>query len=103
MQVARCVSDADDDEEEPNVSDEKSRDEGSSYLELAYSSIKIFADDGKVDMGELNFLLGLALKDGEIDEDEKRVLGNIFKHAEEGDLSIAVRMRIREVRRKYSI
>ncbi len=75
----------------------------SSYLELAYSSIKIFADDGTVDLGELNFLLGLALKDGEIDEDEKRVLGNIFKHAEKTKLSLAARARIREVRRKYSI
>ncbi len=75
----------------------------SSYLELAYSSIKIFADDGTVDMGELSFLLGLALKDGEIDEDEKRVLRRIFQHAEKTKLSLAVRARIREARRKHSI
>ncbi len=75
----------------------------SSYLELAYSAIKIFADDGTVDMGELNFLLGVALRDDQIDEDEKRVLGNIFEHAEKTRLSLGVRARIREVRRKYSI
>ena len=79
------------------------KDPGSSYLELAYSSIKIFANDGTVDMTELNFLLGLALKDGKIDEDEKRVLRRIFEHAEKTKLSLAVRSRIREVRRKHSI
>ncbi len=77
--------------------------EDSRYLELAYSSIKIFANDGTVDMNELNFLVGLALKDGHIDDDEKRVLARIFKHAEETKLSLAVRARIREVRRKHSI
>ncbi len=76
---------------------------GSSYIELAYSSIRIFADDGTVDMGELSFLLGLALKDGQIDDDERRVLGNIFKQAEETKLSMAVRARIAEARRKHSI
>ena len=81
------------------VSDPKT----SSYLELAYSSIKVFADDGTVDLGELNFLLGLALRDGEIDEDEKRVLGNIFAQAEKSELSPMVRARIGEIRRKYSI
>lgn len=75
----------------------------SSYLELTYSAIKIFADDGTVDMGELNFLLGVALRDDAIDDDEKRVLARIFDHAEKTRLSLAVRARIREVRRKYSI
>ncbi len=85
------------------MSSGRSGNEESSYLELAYSSIKVFADDGTVDMGELNFLLGLALKDGEIDEDEKRVLRRIFQHAESTKLRLAVRSRIREVRRKHSI
>ena len=77
-------------------------DHGSSYLELAYSSIKIFANDGTVDMAELNFLLGLALKDGVIDDDERRVLGRIFEHAEKTALSRMVRSRIQEVRRSHS-
>ena len=75
----------------------------SAYLEMAYSSIRIFADDGTLDNGELNFLLGLALRDGQIDDDEKRVLGNIFKQAEATNLSLTVQSRIREVRRKHGI
>ncbi|MEM7353640.1 MAG: hypothetical protein AAF657_22775 [Acidobacteriota bacterium] len=85
------------------MSSESSESSESSHLELAYSSIKIFANDGTVDMGELNFLLGLALKDDQIDDNERRVLGDIFRHAEKTKLSLAVRARIREIRRKYSI
>ena len=73
----------------------------SSHLEIAYSSIRVFADDGKVDLGELNFLLGLALRDGEIDEEEKRVLRNIFNQARETNLSPRVEERIREVENRY--
>ena len=75
----------------------------SQYLELAYSSIRVFADDGTLDLQELNFLLGVALRDDVIDDDEKRVLGNIFKQAEKTRISSAVRARIAEVRRRYSI
>lgn len=72
-----------------------------SHLEIAYSSIRVFADDGKVDLGELNFLLGLALRDGQIDDQEKRVLRNIFKQAREAGLSRRVEERIREVESRY--
>lgn len=75
----------------------------SSYLEIAYSSIRVFADDGTMDMNELNFLLGIALRDKVIDDDEKRVLGSIFRKAEEVQVSSAVRARISELRRRYSI
>lgn len=75
----------------------------SDYLELAYSSIRVFADDGSMDLEELNFLLGIALRDGEIDEDEKRVLRNIFKQAEAAGLTPRTRERIAEVRRLHSL
>mgnify|MGYP006201630687 CR=1 FL=1 len=37
-----------------------------SHIEIAYSSIRVF-NDGLMDAGELNFLLGLALRDLGID------------------------------------
>jgi len=58
-----------------------------SHLEIAYSSIRCFADDGTIDLNELHFLLGLALRDDKIDDDEKRVLKSIFSHARETRLS----------------
>ncbi len=77
--------------------------EGSSYIELAYSSIPVFADDGTIDMEELSFLLGVALKDGEIDDDEKRVLNNIFSQVSRADVSARVWERISAILQKYSI
>ena len=75
----------------------------SRFIEIAYSSIRVFVDDGTIDMEELNFLLGLALKDNEVDEDEKRVLRNIFEKVSEKDVSPKVWKRIEEARRKYGI
>ncbi len=74
-----------------------------SHIELAYSSIPVFVDDGTLDMEELNFLLGIALKDGEIDDDEKRVLRNIFKQLTEQDVTPKVWMRINEIKKKYDL
>jgi len=75
----------------------------SGYIEMAYSSIPIFANDGTVDMEELNFLMGLALKDDHVDEDEKRVLGNIFDKVKEDSVSPKVWERIGTIRVKYGI
>lgn len=85
------------------MTDPSATEHGSSYLELKYSAAKIFADDGTIDLAELNFLLGLALKDGIIDDDERRVLGRIFEQAEKTSLSRTVQSRIHEVRRRHDI
>lgn len=74
-----------------------------SHIEIAYSSIKVFTDDGRMDLGELNFLLGLALRDGQVDEDERRVLRKVFSQAELGGLEPRVAERIAEARRLHAI
>ncbi len=73
-----------------------------SHIEIAYSSIHVF-HDGQMDLGELNFLLGLALRDQQVDEEEKRVLGNIFAQAEQTKLSPLVKERIAEARKQHGI
>ncbi len=75
----------------------------SQYIPMAYHSIGVFSDDGKMDIGELNFLLGMALADDKIDDDEKRVLRNIFKRVGKSDVSDTVWSRIKEIRRKYDV
>ena len=77
--------------------------ESSSHLEMAYSAVKVFADDGRLDESELNFLMGLALKDGEIDDDEKRVLRNIFDQIKNDTISVLLQDRIKAIKEKYSI
>lgn len=73
------------------------------HIELAYSSIHVFADDGKIDLNELNFLLGIAMKDGQIDEDEKRVLGNIFKRIHKNELPEIGWQRIQAIKQRHGI
>lgn len=72
-------------------------------VELAYASFAVLADDGKIDLGELNFLLGLALKDGKITDDERRILNNVFNRIQEEDVDPVVWERMQAVRLQHSI
>ena len=74
-----------------------------SHIEIAYESISVFTDDGQIDVGEINFLLGLALRDATIDDDERRVLAKVFAEAQKGTLPAAVQARIDEVRALHDI
>ena len=74
-----------------------------SHIEIAYSSIRVFSDNGQLDLGELNFLLGLALRDQVVDEEEKRVLSKIFVQAELGRLAPLVKDRIALARKQHGI
>lgn len=74
-----------------------------SHHEIALSSIQCFSNDGTLDLGELNFLLGLALRDDIIDEDEKRVLRNIFSRVLQDEVQPVVWERIQEARKRYGL
>jgi len=71
------------------------------HIELAYSSIRVFANDGTIDMEELSFLMGIALRDGEIDSSEKRVLKDIFSQVSQSQVSEKVWERMNQIRKKY--
>ena len=81
----------------------QAEDQMHSHLEIATASIRIFANDGTIDHQELDQLLTLALRDGELDAEEKRVLNSIFSRAEESGLSASVRQRMRDAREKHGI
>ena len=74
-----------------------------SHLVIALASIQVFTNDGTLDVTELQNLLDLALRDDVIDDDEKRVLGNIFKQAELGTLDPEVQSRIAQARQQHGI
>ncbi len=74
-----------------------------SHQEIALASIRCFTDDGELDLGELNFLLGIALRDDKIDDDEKRVLQDIFRKVSKHEVKPVVWQRIKDVRKKYNI
>ncbi|MHC4887215.1 MAG: hypothetical protein ACYTGH_19220 [Planctomycetota bacterium] len=74
-----------------------------SHVEIAFSSIRCFTDDGTLDIGELNFLMGLAMRDGVIDDEEKRVLNNIFSKVNEDEVTTEVWKRIQAIRKKHDM
>ena len=74
-----------------------------SHTEIAVASIRCFSDDGTLDIGELNFLLGLALRDGVVDDEEKRVLNNIFSKVGQTDVTPIVWDRIKEIKQQHNI
>ncbi|MCP4132825.1 MAG: hypothetical protein GY754_17805 [bacterium] len=74
-----------------------------SHIEIATYSIRVFADDGTIDMEELNFLMGLALRDHVIDDNESRIISSVFKQVGQNDVSASVWDRIQEIKKKYNI
>ena len=72
-----------------------------SHLQLALASVDVFTDDGKLDLTELESLLAKALADHRLDDDEKRVLGNVMDQAEAGGVAVDVQARIDRIRREH--
>ncbi len=80
---------------------EKQKDQNG--VELAYASLAVFADDGKLDIDELDLLLVLALRDGVIDEPERAVLRGVFNRVLEHEVSGDLWERIQVVREQHGI
>ena len=80
-----------------------SQPENRSSIELAYASLALYADDGQLDMDELNTLLDIALRDGVISTGEKEVLRGVFNRITEPDVTAEVWSRIQDLRQQYSI
>ena len=74
-----------------------------SHLEIAATSVRVFANDGTIDMRELEHLLSVALRDGNVNDDERRVLRNVLGRVRENEVTPAVWARMREVRTQYGI
>ena len=77
--------------------------ETNSQSEIAAVAIKCFADDGNLDLGELNVLIGLALRDNEISEEERRVVGDILSRLSESNVTPVVWQRVQQIERRYNV
>ena len=71
--------------------------ENRDYLELTFRSINCFADDGRLDSGELKKLYAIANRDGVVDENEKRVLKNIIARVSESEMDNALQETINSI------
>ena len=70
---------------------------------VEYSFLHVFANDRTIDAGELAFLEKLALEDGVVDDEERRVLCNIFSRVSEDTVSPEVWQEICRFKRAYGI
>lgn len=73
-----------------------------SHLQIALKSITAFANDGRLELSELEDLLAIAEQDGSISADEARVLEGVFARLQPGELTPEVQARIEQVRRKIA-
>lgn len=70
---------------------------------INYSFLVAFADDDTISEKELGMIKRLALRDGKIDDDERKALGTIFSRAYTENLKPEVREEIERFREKYDI
>jgi hypothetical protein len=70
----------------------------SNYIDMACYSIRAFANDGTLDMQELDHLMALAESDGRIDADEQRVFLSILAKVSPDTVSPDVWARIEAIR-----
>lgn len=71
--------------------------ESRDYLEMSFRSIECFANDGKLDAGELGKILEIAERDGEIDANEIRVLRSIISRIKLEELDDSMRAKVDEI------
>jgi len=76
--------------------------ESRDYLEMSFRSIECFSNDGKLDSNELEKILGIAEKDGVIDQNEIRVLKNIISRIEPNEIDEAMKATLKKVSDKIN-
>lgn len=77
--------------------------ENRDYLEITFRSINCFANDGVLDAAELDNLIDIALRDGNIDQNEKRVLSNIIGRLGYADLTSDMLRKVEQLKSEYGI
>jgi hypothetical protein len=81
-----------------STKDMESRD----YLEMSFQSISCFSDDGKLDAIELGKIFDIALRDGVIDSNEIRVLGQIIKRLKPEELDKDMLAKIAQIKNEIA-
>ena len=82
---------------------DKMNTENRDYIEMAFRSIQCFADDGKLQVAELEELVNIALTDGVVDDNEKRVLKNIIDRLTPAELTAEMRGKVTELTERFAL
>ncbi|WNO09069.1 hypothetical protein [Teredinibacter sp. KSP-S5-2] len=75
--------------------------ESKDYLEMTFKSINCFADDGKLDAEELGKIFDIAMRDGELDANERRVLNNIINRVRPEELDGPLLEKMDEIKNQF--
>lgn len=70
---------------------------------MQYSFLHVFANDGLIDVDELQMLERLALQDGTVDDKERHVLTNIFARVDPQTVDSAVWAEIQRFKARFEI
>jgi len=73
--------------------------ESHDYLEMSFRSIDCFSNDGKLLPDELQSIVDIALRDGVVDANEKRVLTSIINKLTPSELTPAMQAKVVEVKK----
>ncbi|MDX1457374.1 MAG: hypothetical protein R3276_07270 [Marinobacter sp.] len=76
--------------------------ESRDYLEMSFRSIQCFSNDGKLDARELGEILAIAERDGEIDQNEIRVLQNIIARIKPDEIDAEMKTMLAKVAEKVN-
>lgn len=71
--------------------------ESRDYLEMTFRSINCFANDGRIDSSELKEIFDIALRDGNIDKNEIRVLENIISKIQPDEIDAPMKEQLNEI------
>jgi len=72
------------------------------HIEMSLLSIECFMNDGKLDSSELDKLVSLAEKDGEITQEEVNVLRSVIKRIKPEEVDGAMQARLEALNEKIS-
>jgi len=71
--------------------------ESRDYLEMSFRSIQCFTDDGRLMPEELQRIADIALRDGVVDANEKRVLASIIGKLTKEELTPSMQTKLAEL------
>ena len=71
--------------------------------EMIFCTIKCFSNDGRLDVDELDQIVKIALADGVVDEEERKVLKNIIYNLTSKDLTLEMWNRVEQLVASYDM
>ncbi|MDF3031139.1 MAG: hypothetical protein K0R03_1697 [Moraxellaceae bacterium] len=72
--------------------------ESRDYLEMSFRSVRLFADDGTFSHANLQEIIDIALRDGVVDANEKRVLQNIIGRLKDEEMTREVKAKLESLK-----